>query len=156
MSNQLHFPVRIYEDETGNDFILMVPHEDKQWSNRVTHIENTNLTRQFCNWIRKQFPDVPTEFRFVNQRWASRRRTSYSIPVAVRVNCDKHFVVYGLTKNQMLMIKLAWMFETQQIAVAGESRYSTNVYVIDKLPVPSDALRKRMENKTKPKAIDTL
>lgn len=155
--NQLDFPVRIFERD-ANDYCILVPHEDiSRWHNEAAK-ESANKTRAFCNWIRKQFPHVPTEFRFVNTKRVRihGRRSIWATPRYRQAGCDKHFVAYGLTKAELMMIKLAWQFKSQPV------RLATGPTIPDSFTVdapggfrPSDALKKRIEKNARAKLLST-
>jgi len=159
MSNELHFPVRLLE-RGPDDFCILVSHEPNlAWGEaKQAGEERRNKTRSFCNWIRKTFPHVPTEFRYVNTRVVRiRGRNTWGYRSATRtINCDKHFVAYGLKKNELMMTKLAWVFKTQPVCLATgpciEGSFTVNAPGGFR---PSDELKKRIEAKTKPKALST-
>lgn len=166
MSNELGFPLRIYENDP-DDIILMVPHDPStSWIYTLNGLcsvseaaEYTKRTRRFCNWLRKQFPDVPTEFRYVNKTRVPDyryRRSIWGGPSRHKtVNSDKHFVAYGLTRQQMLMIKLAWVFETHVVKIKNGIDTESADFLLDKVIVPSAELKKRMANpKRKIKMLD--
>lgn len=156
MSNQLHFDLRILT-RSEDDLVILVPHEDARWITREGDQSRTNQTRQFCNWIRKQFPDIPTEFRYVNKKWSYTRGKNYwSMSRARRVNCDKHFVAYGLTRSQFMMIKLAWQFKTIPVLISGDEITANTYFTVMGDLQPTDALRERMSKKTRFKPIDEL
>lgn len=154
----LDFPIRILERENG-DVCILVSHEDQVYYKNEANREKANHTRAFCNWVRKQFPHVPTEFRFVNTKSVSIRSRSiwgYGIPRSRTVNCDKHFVAYDLTKSELMLIKLAWQFQTQPVRLATtppiENSFTINAFGGLR---PTDALKKRIENKTRAKLLST-
>ena len=154
---QLDYPIRILE-RGPDDLCVLVPH-DSLVSWKDVGKEKANKTRAFCNWLRKQFPDVPTEFRYVNTKQVrvSRRSNFYGGARYKTVNCDKHFVAYGLTKNQMLMVKLAWQFETQ-LARKESSPSDPKAYTIKGIKPfkPTDVLQARLDNKTKVKPVKAV
>lgn len=155
MSNELDFPLRIYE-KGPDEFVLLVPHEPAEWGNKKAHLEKTNKTRSFCNWIRKQFPDTPTEFRYMRkERVRDYRYRAWSVRYKT-INTDKHFVAYGLTKNQMLMIKLAWVYKSQPVKIEGLDKYQADDVVFPEIPEPTEALVERMKNKKPAKSLDEL
>ena len=153
----LDFPIRILEREDGNVCIL-VSHEDQVYYKNAANREKANHTRAFCNWLRKQFPHVPTEFRFVNTKQVRvhGRRSVWSAPRYRTAGCDKHFIAYDLTKNELLMVKLAWQFQTQPVRLATcppiDGSFTINAPGGFR---PSDALKKRMEAKTRTKLLST-
>jgi len=156
VSNELDFPLRIYE-KGPDELVLLVAHEAADWHNRAAHKAKTNKTRMFCNWLRKQFPDVPTEFRYMRkERVRDYRYRGWSVRYKT-VNSDKHFVAYGLTKNQLLMIKLAWVYKTQNVKIEGQDSYGTDDVVFPWVPEPTEELLTRLKNKKKPsKALEVL
>jgi len=152
--NELHFPLRVLENDDGT-VTLLVKHQDvTSWGqHKQTLLAQTDKTRAFCNWIRKQYPHIPTEFRYLakkqirdyRSRWCTRYRT---------VNTDKHFVAYHMAKNELLMIKLAWSFTTQRAEYGGESSQTPGAYLVelDKLE-PTPALIERLAKKIKAKPV---
>lgn len=153
--NDLGFPLRIYE-KSPDEFVLLIAHEEADWNNKAAHKERTNKTRRFCNWLRKQFPDVPTEFRYMRkERVRDYRYRGWSVRYKT-INADKHFVAYGLTKNQLLMIKLAWSYKTQTVKIEGLDSYNTDDVVFPDVPEPTEALLKRLKDKKPTKMLETL
>lgn len=149
----LAYPVRILEQDSN--ISIFVPHDSlTQWRDQQGK-SNRDKTREFCNWIRKQFPHVPTEFRYVNtKRVGIYGAKSWSIRRYRTVKCDKHFVAYGLTKNELMLIKLSWQFVTQPV------RLSTDPDIPGSFTIetsggfqPSDTLLARLEKKTKAKPV---
>lgn len=154
MSNQLHFDLRILT-RSEDDLVILVPHEDARWISRENDQDRTNQTRQFCNWIRKQFPDIPTEFRYVNKKWSTVGGWG-RIPRARRVNCDKHFVAYGLTRSQFMMVKLAWQFKSIPVLVSGGDIPASTYFTVMGDLQPTDVLKERISKKVRFKPIDEL
>lgn len=155
---QLDYPIRILE-RGPDDLCILVPHDSLTYWKDTERKTKANKTREFCNWLRKQFPDVPTEFRYVNTKQVrvSRRSTWYGGARYKTVNCDKHFVAYGLTKNQMLMVKLAWQFETQKCRKES-SPSDPEAFTINGIKPfkPTDVLQARLDNKTKAKPVKAV
>lgn len=149
----LDFPIRILE-RGPDDLCILVAHEPLNYHHPEAK-EKAKKTREFCNWIRKQFPKVPTEFRYVNKKsvrhsgrkwWQHARRKT--------VNCDKNFIAYGLSRSEMMLIKLAWSFKTQPIRFETDPTITSNHFVIQGSTLdPSEALKKRIEKNTKVKAV---
>jgi hypothetical protein len=150
--NQLGFPLRILE-RGEDDICILVSHEpgnsyDKDRRERAAH------TKTFCDWLRRQFPQVLTEFRYVNTKqvrirggnaWSYHRRYRTA-------GCDKHFVAYGLTRAQLMFVKLAWQFQSQPVRLADFPIYDGSFTIM--LPGglrPSDALNRRLKAKAEAK-----
>jgi len=151
--NELHFPLRVLENEDGT-VTLLVSHEDNHsWgSAKAAQTEQRDKTRRFCNWIRKQYPHIPTEFRYLGKKQVRDVRSRWCTRFRV-VNTDKHFVAYNMAKNELLMIKLAWTFKTQKAELSGD-RHEPGIYVIGLDEVkPTPALVGRIANKTKAKLV---
>lgn len=156
MSNELYVDVRLYEKEDGTT-VLMVSHEPQDYFIRTKHPEFAKQTRKFCNWIRKTFPHVPTEFRYVNTRQVRYPLGSYwNRNYNTRtVNCDKHFVAYGLQKSELMMIKLAWIYKTEKIYLTSLPSGVTDGYLLKKSSSlePTEALKQRLEKNTRTKLL---
>lgn len=152
---ELDFPVRLHE-RGDDDFVIMVPHTEASWHNREAHKEKTNKTRSFCNWIRRTFPHVPTEFRYCSTKQVRFTTGGYWNRQRWKtVNCDKHFVAYGLTKSELMMVKLAWIYKTQIAVQKASGNKPEGAYEFS-MPAgvrPTDALKKRLEKKTKAKQV---
>ena len=153
--NELGFPLKIFERDT-DDICILVDHDARYvWGDaKKQDKERKDQTRKFCNWIRKTFPHVPTEFRYCGTKevWYNRGRWNRR---RVIVNSDKHFVAYGLKRNELMMIKLAWIYKTIPCRLKGTSHPDPNAYAIDAPQGfrPTDALKARIENKTKVKPV---
>jgi hypothetical protein len=154
---ELDYPIRILE-RGPDDFCILVPHDSLTYWKDKERKEKANKTRAFCNWLRKTFPHVPTEFRYVNTKQVRVGRGSYwSRRRFKTVNCDKHFVAYGLKGSELMMVKLAWQFTSQPCRLKTATHPDPSAYAIE-APAgfrPSDALVKRIENKTKAKPVRT-
>lgn len=149
MSNELHFPIRLYENDP-DDILLMVSHESFTYGDKKAHNERADRTREFCNWLRKQFPQVATEFRYIGKERIRDPRYSYWTARYKTINTDKHFLAYGLTRAQLMLIKLAWVFKTQNVKLSGFDKYESGDYILDEIPAPSPELIARMASKKKP------
>ena len=153
----LDFPIRILERENG-DVCILVSHEDQVYYKNEANREKANHTREFCNWIRKQFPHVPTEFRFVNTKRVRihGRRSAWSAPRYRIAGCDKHFIAYDMTKAELMLTKLSWQFQSQPVRLATgppiEKSFTINAPGGFR---PSEALKKRIEKKTRAKLLST-
>lgn len=142
--NELDYTLRILE-RGEDDLVLMVPHEvNDAWGNTKEQIAARKAkTKLFCDWIRKQFPHVPTEFRYVNKRRVRDHRYRHWARYKT-INTDKHFVAYGLTKGEMMIIKLSWSFQ-QQVARLYRSPPVDKSFVIELDEfLPTEALTKRL------------
>lgn len=153
--NELHFPLRVLENKDGT-VTLLVKHQDvNAWgSTKQVLLEQTNKTRAFCNWIRKQYPHVPTEFRYLGKKQVRDRRSRWAFRYRT-VNTEKHFVAYNMAKNELLMIKLAWTFKTQKAELSAD-KHDPDAYVIELTEVaPTSALLKRIADKSRTKLLKT-
>lgn len=150
--NKLDFPIRIYE-RSEDDLVIMIPHDPvNDYFDEVQKKAKTDHTRQFVNWLRKQFPDVLTEFKYLNKRLgAAKNRNWYGYCCRPMVNCDRHFVAYGISKQQMLLIKLSWQFQTEMAYLESNK----GGYAISIEPSPSPELLKRIEDKKRTKLLKT-
>jgi hypothetical protein len=143
--NVLSYPIRIYE-KSEDHLVIMVPHEpNDNWGEaKLNEQVRTDQTRDFVKWLRKTFKDVPNEFRYMNKKqirdW--RYRSIWSARRYKTINADKHFVVYGLTRKQMMMIKLVWQFKTE---TAGTSSNCSFLVGDPSSFEPSQTLKDKLE-----------
>lgn len=142
---KLSFPLKIHVRKNGLR-VIFVAHEHMGRHRLKTERPKQDDTRNFCNWIRQTFPDVPTEYR-------STAKTTYRWDPA-----NRHFVAYDITPKEFMMIKLAFSFETVKVVFAkkrewyrdywSKARRKTEVYTPGFLPRhnlhPSDELLARM------------
>lgn len=153
---ELDFPVRLLT-RSEDDIVLMVAHDGiTSWYNKAEQKQRADKTREFCNWIRKTFPHVPTEFRYLgHKRVRNYRYRSYSTCAYRTVNSDKHFVAYGLKRNELMMIKLAFSYQTQVAEISGPDKHTAGAYIIERFDeiVPTRALEKRLAKDIKAKPV---
>jgi hypothetical protein len=149
----LAYPIRILEQDSK--FSILVPHDSlSQWRDTEGKT-NRNKTREFCNWIRRQFSHIPTEFRYVNTKQVRIPGSkSWSIRRFKTVKCDKHFIAYNLSKTELMLIKLSWQFSTQPVRLQNDPA-DPLAFTIDSPGIfgPSNALLARLEKNTKAKPV---
>jgi hypothetical protein len=155
--NTLDFPLYILENEDGTSTIMVHHDQVGSWNSahNLTERAKTNNTRKFCNWIRMNLKEVPTEFRYMSKkRVRDYRYRSWSVRYKT-INDDKCFVAYNVSRNDMMRIKLAWVFTTKKAELGGKASYAGDVWALDQTePLePSETLKKRMADKVAPKKV---
>lgn len=147
LMNHLDFPIRLVERPEG-DFCLMISHDPVDGFHKEKRQSSAKKTRSFCNWFRKQFPHIPNEFRYINTKRSKVSGTWYR-PRFRTVNCDKHFVAYGVSKSDLMIIKLSWAFKVQLVRHVSDPPL-TDAFTMNEslVPKPSKALSKKIENNT--------
>jgi len=143
-------PVRVLENKDGT-MTIMVPHQPGQYGQ--ANKEAADNTREFCNWIRKNLTDVPTEFRYMQQQRVRDYKYRYWHRYKT-INTDKCFVAYSISRNDMMRLRLAWTYSVVKTELSGKDSYETGVFVLDhdSEPTPSNSLKARWE-KGKPKPV---
>jgi hypothetical protein len=106
---ELSFPLKIHVRRNGMR-VIFVEHE--QYGRYVSESDRArqDQTRYFCNWIRKTFPSLPTEYRSTCKSW-NRFELKH-----------RHFAAYDVTPKEFMMIKLAFGFKTLKVRFSKEKK----------------------------------
>lgn len=100
--NELKAKLRVWQKKNGN-YILLVDHP-------VTYGRDyTDPTRKFANWIRRQSPDIITEFRGFPYYIPDINNPRY-----VDWWTNTYFVAYDVPPNIYMLLKLSWTYKLQE------------------------------------------
>lgn len=101
MSNELKTQLRVLQRKDGL-INLYLYHPLDTWSYyKATRDRN----KPFINWIRKRFPEALNEFRKIPRTW--------NLELDYPEGMNDHFCVYGLTKQEYVMVKLSWAYKAE-------------------------------------------
>lgn len=99
---ELAFPLKIHVRRNGLRVIFVEHEHYGRWVSEADRARQ-DQTRYFCNWIRKTFPSLPTEYRSTYKPW-----DRYELK-------HRHFAAYDVTPKEFMMIKLAFGFKTLKV-----------------------------------------